>query len=95
MATNNYRDYLPLTRQARQMKRQALNVTSQTLWDQLDKLADHVETRYLGIKHWIFGADVVRMDETTSRLMKKGRTNKWQMWAILDRGVIWFGLRDS
>ena len=32
-------------------KRQGLNVTSQTLWDQIDKLADHVETTYLGIKH--------------------------------------------
>ena len=32
-------------------KRQGLNVTSQMLWDQIDKLADHVETTYLGIKH--------------------------------------------
>ena len=95
VATNKYLDHLPLTRQARRMDRQGLNVTSQTLWDQIDRLADHVETTYLGIKHWIFGADVVGMDETTWRLMKKGRTKKWQMWAIRGRGAMWFALRDS
>ena len=95
VATNKYLDHLPLTRQVRRMKRQGLDVTSQTLWDQLDKLADHIETTYLGIKHWIFGADVVGMDETTWRLMKKGRTKKWQMWAIRGRGAMWFALRDS
>ena len=35
------------------------------------------------------------MDETTWRLMKKGRTKKWQMWAIRGRGAMWFGLRGS
>ena len=95
VATNKYLDHLPLTRQARRMKRQGLHVTSQTLWDQLDRLADHIETTYLGIKYWIFGADVVGMDETTWRLMKKGRTKKWQMWAIRGRGAMWFALRDS
>jgi len=95
VATNKYLDHLPLTRQARRMKRQGLTVTSQTLWDQIDKLAEHVETTYLGIKHWIFGADVVGMDETTWRLMKKGRTKRWQMWAIRGRGAMWFALRDS
>ncbi|RVU40403.1 IS66 family transposase, partial [Lujinxingia sediminis] len=61
----------------------------------LDALADHVETTYLGIKHWIFGADVVGMDETTWRLMETGATKKWQMWAIRGRGAMWFALRDS
>ena len=95
VATYKYLDHLPLARQARRMGLQGLNVTSQTLWDQLDKLADHVETTYLGIKHWIFGADIVGMDETTWRLMKKGRTKKWQMWAIRGRGAMWFARRDS
>lgn len=95
VATNKYLDHLPLARQVRRMERQGLLIDTQTLWDQIDKLADHVETTYLGIKHWIFGADVVGMDETTWRLMKKGSTKKWQMWAIRGRGAMWFALKDS
>ncbi|TXC67914.1 IS66 family transposase [Bradymonadales bacterium TMQ1] len=95
VATNKYLDHLPLARQVRIMERQGLLIDTQTLWDQLDALAEHVETTYLGIKHWIFGADVVGMDETTWRLMETGATKKWQMWAIRGRGAMWFALRDS
>jgi transposase len=77
------------------MERQGLRIDSQTLWDQIDALSDHVETTYLGIKHWILGGDVVGMDETTWRLMKKGNTKKWQLWSMHGRGAVFFALRDS
>ena len=95
VATNKYLDHLPLARQVRRMKRQGLVIDTQTLWDQLDHLADHIETTYLGIKEWVFGAYVMGMDETTWRLMTKGKSKTWQMWAIRGRGAMWFALRDS
>lgn len=94
-ATNKYLDHLPLARQVRRMKRQGLEVTSQTLWDQIDRLGDHVETTYLGIKKWITGGDVMGMDETTWRLMDRPGSKRWQMWAMRGRGAVWFALRDS
>lgn len=95
VATNKYLDHLPLERQVRRMQRQGLRIDSQTLWDQLNKLADHVETTYLGIRQWILGGGVMGMDETTWRLMKKGGTKKWQLWTMCGRGAVWFALRGS
>jgi transposase len=95
VAINKYLDHLPLARQVRRMERQGLRIDTQTLWDQLDKLADHIETTYLGIKHWIFGGDVMGMDETSWPLMKKGNTKTWQMWAMHGRGASFFAIRDS
>lgn len=94
VATNKYLDHLPLERQSRRMARQGLEVTSQTLWDQLDKLADHLETSYLGIKHWIFGGDIIGMDETSWPMLGKGR-KLWQLWAMRGRGAVWMALKDS
>lgn len=95
VAINKYLDHLPLARQVRRMERQGLIVDTQTLWDQLDALAEHVETTYLGIKHWILGGDVVGMDETTWPLMQTGKTKKWQMWTMHGRGAVFFAIRDS
>lgn len=95
MATNRYLDHLPLERQARRMQRHGLQIGSQTLWDQFDKLAEHVETTYLGIRQWILGGGVLGMDETTWRLMKKGGTKTWQLWTMCGRGAVWFALRGS
>jgi transposase len=95
VAVNKYLDHLPLERQVRRMQRQGLHIGSQTLWDQIDKLADHIETTYLGIRQWITGGDVVGMDETTWRLMKKGHTKTWQLWSMCGRGAVWFALRGS
>lgn len=94
VAINKYLDHLPLERQARRMGRQGLKVTSQTLWDQIERLADHLETTYLGIKRWIFGGDVVGMDETTWPMLGRGRKT-WQLWSVRGRGAVWFALRHS
>jgi transposase len=95
VATNKYLDHLPLTRQARRMKRQGLEVSSQTLWDQLNRLGDHVETTYLGLREYIRSADVLGMDETTWKMMDRPGSKKWQMWVMRGRGAVWFALRDS
>src|SRR5690554_1199863 len=39
----------PLARQVRKMGREGLRIDTQTLWDQLDVLAEHLEPTYLGI----------------------------------------------
>ncbi|MGK7297240.1 MAG: IS66 family transposase [Candidatus Wenzhouxiangella sp. M2_3B_020] len=94
VATNKYLDHLPLERQSRRMGRQGLNVSSQTLWDQIERLADHLETTYLGIRRWIFGGDVAGMDETVWPMLEKGRKT-WQLWSVRGRGAVWFALRGS
>ena len=43
VALNKYLDHLPLERQVRMMRREGLEIDSQTLWDQLNVLARHLE----------------------------------------------------
>ena len=95
VATNKYLDHLPLERQARRMARQGLKVSSQTLWDQLDRLGDHIHATYEGIGQWIRGGDVMGMDETPWPHIKKGGANNWQLWVLRGRGAAWYALRDS
>jgi hypothetical protein len=53
------------------MARQGLKVSSQTFWDQLDRLGDHIQATYEGIGKWIRGGDVMGMDETPWPHIKK------------------------
>ena len=46
VAVAKYADHLPLERQVRMMAREGLIVESQTLWDQLNALARHLEPTY-------------------------------------------------
>jgi transposase len=46
VAVAKYLDHLPLARQVKQMKRQGLRIDSQTLWDQLVGLEQHLEPSY-------------------------------------------------
>ena len=95
VTVNKYLDHLPLERQVRRMKREGLVVSSQTLWDQVNRLADHVETTYWGIREWVTAADVMGMDETPWPHIKRGGAKKWQLWAMRGRGAIWYALRNS
>jgi hypothetical protein len=75
------------------MERQGLEATTQTLWDQLDCLVDHIETTYLGIKEWIVSSAVIGMDETTWRLIDRPGSKRWQMWVMRGHCAVWFALR--
>ncbi len=50
VAAGKYLDHLPLERQARAMAREGLDVTSQTLWDQIEALARHLRPTYKAIR---------------------------------------------
>ena len=77
------------------MARQGLKVSSQTLWDQLERLGDHIQATYEGIGQWIRGGDVMGMDETPWPHIKRGGANTWQLWVLRGRGAAWYALRDS
>src|SRR5690606_29499490 len=88
VAINKYADHLPLERQVRGMKRDGLIVTSQTLWDQLERLTRLLAPAYERQKSYILSQPVIGVDETHWKLMtekgkKQGGLGKnWQAWAI-------------
>jgi transposase len=64
VAVAKYADHLPLERQVRMMSRDGLRVDSQTLWDQIQALARHLEPTYEALGKRALAAPVINVDET-------------------------------
>lgn len=81
-----YLDHLPLERQARIMGREGLEVTSQTLWDQLWAASRHLEPLYRAIGDEVRGAPMLHADETRWPVMGKSGeadgSKQWWMWNL-------------
>src|SRR5690606_5878374 len=69
IAEQKYLDHVPLDRQRRAMSREGLNVTTSTLWDQINALATYLEPSYELLRQYILGADIIGVDETTWPLL--------------------------
>lgn len=98
VALGKYLDHLPLERQVRIMARQGLTVTSQTLWDQLNVLARHLQPTHEAILTAILKAPVVHADETHWRLMdgdKIGENKRWWTWAVVTPDLVGYRILDS
>jgi transposase len=66
-----YLDHLPLERQARMMARDGLVVTSQTLWDQIERLAERLQPTCQAIHDLVLTAPVIGADETHWRVVAR------------------------
>jgi transposase len=82
VAVAKYLDHLPLARQVRQMARLGLAVDTQTLWDQLLALSQHLTPTYAALGAYVRTAPVLGADETTWQLMEPGRSKTWWVWAL-------------
>jgi len=82
VAIEKYADHQPLERQVNRMKREGLQVTSTTLWDQLHALYLLALPTYLALHDQILESELVHADETTWRLMNKGGSKKWWVWGV-------------
>ncbi|MGH9779659.1 MAG: IS66 family transposase [Candidatus Acidiferrales bacterium] len=82
VAVNKYLDHLPLERQARIMRREGLQIDSQTLWDQLDALARVLQPTYDALVRHVLQAEVVGADETWWRLMNQQGSKRWWVWSV-------------
>jgi transposase len=70
-------DHMPLERQVRQMARDGLAVDSSTLWEQTWFLSRHLLPTYEANHADVLTSDVVAVDGTWWRLMKKGSSKRW------------------
>jgi transposase len=84
VAIAKFADHLPLERQVRQMARDGLDVDSSTLWEQTWHLSQHV-----------LSADVIGVDETWWRLMKKGASKRWWVWSVAREDAVSYRLLPS
>lgn len=82
VAAAKYLDHLPLERQRRQMGREGLMVDTQTLWNQIEALARHLQPTYEAMRAKILEADLVHADETWWRLMEGKGSKRWWSWSL-------------
>ncbi len=95
-AIAKYCDHLPLERQARQgMARAGLDVSSQTLWDQLNALGGHLEPTWQAIGERALLEPVLHVDETGWRMMGSKSNSKWTVWGLSTPELAWYQLAPS
>jgi transposase len=97
---SKYADHLPLERQVKMMDRHGLIADSQTLWDQLNALANVLGPTYSALSAYVLSQPVIGADETTWRLMggsgkKNGGDKKWQVWTAAAPDAVFYQIEDS
>jgi transposase len=97
VAISKYCDHLPLERQVRRMAREGLEVTSQTLWDQIELLTRLVESAMPRLRSYILGHPVVGADETSWELFgkKPGQGKSWYVWVLRVETAVYYAIRDG
>jgi transposase len=97
VAIAKYLDHAPLERQARIMKREGLEVTSQTLWDQIELLARLAKPAYEGIRREVMGSPVIGADETHWPVMGEPGTERkrWWTWCAASPTAVYYEIQDS
>lgn len=82
VAVAKYADHLPLERQVRMMARDGLIVESQTLWDQLNAMARHLEPTYAALGRRALAAPVINVDETRWAIMGSAKPAAGTVWGV-------------
>ena len=95
IAVDKYLDHLALERQTRIMGRLGLEVSSQSLWDQIEALARILESPYKALGRQVLEAPLLHADETRwPRLDGKGVVN-WTVWARCTPEIAHYSILSS
>jgi transposase len=95
IALDKYLDHIPLARQERIMRRHGLEVTTQTLWDQLDALARRLGHADAALFAHSLASSVIGLDQTSWKSLDGKRDKPWQMWCITAPGVVCHRIRSD
>jgi len=101
VAIQKYLFHMPLARQVRQMRAEGLEIDTQTLWDQLNKLATILYPVYKKILEFVFAQAVIGADETSWRMMsekeriKHDKNQSWQVWTLATGKAVYYEIQDG
>src|SRR2546426_985548 len=95
VAIGKYSDHLPLEWQARIMRREGLDVASQTLWDQIDALATALQPTYEALHRHVLAAPVIGADETWWRFMQGREGKRWWAWSVTSADAVAYTILES
>jgi len=101
VAIEKYLYHMPLARQVRQMHAEGLEIDTQTLWDQLNKLSAILFPVYQRILEFVLAHSVVGADETKWRMMsekeriKHDKNKSWQVWTLAVPKAVYYEIQDG
>ena len=95
VATDKHVHHIPLARQVRIMAGHGLQVTTQTLWDQLDACAALLQPTWIALRLRILESGVIGLDQTGWPSLHDKKAKPWQMWALTAPRMVWHGIRDD
>ena len=88
VAIDKYLDHLPLSRQERILSRHGIEVSRQTLWEQLQALARRLSVLDDALMAHVKRQPVIGLDQTSWGRLDKGADKPWQMWCLTAPGVV-------
>ena len=97
VADEKYDEHAPLERQVRKMAREGLAVDSQTLWDQIERLARLLWPGYIELARYILSRPVIGADETRWPLLGKKNNvpSRWYAWAIAANDAVVYQIHEG
>ena len=96
VAIDKYQHHMPLDRQRRVMQQQGLTIDTQTLWNQLYALYEHLEPDHQALLDRILDKPQIGADETWWRLMDgKSSKKKWWDWCLATDDAVYHRIHPS
>lgn len=95
VASEKYHDHAPLERQVRKMRREELVVESQTLWDQLERLARLLAPGYEALVQYQLAQGILGADETRWPLLGKSEPSRWYAWSMVSTNAVAYRILDG
>ena len=92
VAADKYITHIPLEREVRKMAGEGLEVTSQTLWDQVHALAKALTPAWEALRANIVAQAVAAFDETRWEVLTEGSAARksWTMWQLSTWQAVYF-----
>lgn len=97
VAYMKYLGHLPLERQVQMMRHEGLQVTTATLFDQIDALGTALTPTFLAIWEILQGETVLRADETPWAVLSNGHTEneRFYAWCAVGSQYVAYRLLDT
>jgi len=94
VAFSKYGLHLPLERQVRWMVQQGLDMSSSTLWDQIEQLARVLSLSHGALRTLVVSSELVHGDETTWHMLTKGGKT-WWVWVIARHDAVYYQIEPT
>jgi transposase len=92
---DKYLYHLPLARQTRVMAQHGLEVTPQTLWDQLFAVAQRLKITVAALMKHVLAQPVIGLDQTGWPRLDGSKKTPWQMWCLTAPSAVVHSIRGN